>query len=145
MFHWVIEKQLARGGRPKSGKNWTRQVSKNTVDRWIKKARTGYAIRSIICLIDQNSLRFYEQLPAGLLDYYRANGLEVEHIPIRLQRRLFSARQLKAVWQAFQRLPKPVLVHCSAGRNRSRKSASYIKRRVRLSGKVRTKSMDRKQ
>ena len=101
MFCWAIKGHLARGGRPKSGKNWTRQVRKSSVDRWIKKAKTEFEIRSIICLLDQNSLRLYEQLPVDLLSYYRVSGLRVEHIPIRLQRRLFSAKQLNEVWEAY--------------------------------------------
>ena len=84
MFSWVIEKKLARGARPRSGKKWARQVPQSAVDKRIRKAKREYGIRSIICLLDQNSLRFYEQLPAGLLDYYRASGLNVEHIPVRL-------------------------------------------------------------
>jgi hypothetical protein len=133
MFRWVIEKQLARGGRPKSGKNWTGQVSKSAVDSWIKKAKAGYSIRSIICLLDQNSLTLYEQLPVDLLSYYRASGLKVEHVPVHLQPRLvLSRKQQQRIWQVYQRLPKPALIHCSAGRRRTDLAISYIRRQSKL-------------
>jgi len=39
MFSWVIEKKLARGARPRSGKKWARQVPQSAVDKWIRKAK----------------------------------------------------------------------------------------------------------
>jgi protein tyrosine phosphatase (PTP) superfamily phosphohydrolase (DUF442 family) len=132
MFRWVIENKLARGPRPRYGKEWVHhQVPRSTVHRWIETAKVDYGIRSIICLLDQKSLRLYEQLPFDLISYYRmAGGLEVEHIPVRLQRRLFSAAQLKAVWAAYNRLPKPILIHCSAGIRRCGVGSRYIKQRL---------------
>jgi len=67
MFRSVIENKLARGPRPKRGKKSRRQVSKSIVDRWIRKAKRDYGIRSIICLLDQYHLRLYEQLPVDLI------------------------------------------------------------------------------
>ena len=34
-------------------------VPKSVVDAWLKKARTRFGIRSIICLLDQRQLRIY--------------------------------------------------------------------------------------
>jgi protein tyrosine phosphatase (PTP) superfamily phosphohydrolase (DUF442 family) len=116
MLRWVIENKLARGPRPKRGRKCPRQVSKAVVGKWISKAKRDYGIRSIICLLDQYHLRLYEQLPVDLLSYYRASGLKVKHIPVRdRQRPPMSRHQLKKVWKAYKQLPKPVLVHCSAG------------------------------
>jgi len=102
MFRWVIENELVRGPRPRCSKKWARrQVPQSAVDRWIKKAKRDYGIRSIICLLDQYHLRLYEQLPVDLLSYYRASGLKVKHIPVRdRQRPPMSRHQLKKVWRA---------------------------------------------
>ena len=34
--------------------------------------------------------------------------------------------ELDAVWQVFQRLEKPVLIHCNAGRDRTGVALEYI-------------------
>jgi protein tyrosine phosphatase (PTP) superfamily phosphohydrolase (DUF442 family) len=130
-FQWVIKGRLARGPRPRNGKkkNWSSQVSKSTVDRWIKSAKS-IGIRSVICLLDERPLNLYQRLPLGLPSYVRRKGLKVEHVPVRLQPGSVPTKQLRAVWQAYQRLPKPILVHCSAGRKRSKTAASYLLRKI---------------
>ena len=55
-------------------------------------------------------------LPNGLVAYYEAQGFRVAHLPTYDgQKERFSAEQYESAWQSFQQLPKPVLVHCSAG------------------------------
>jgi hypothetical protein len=79
MFRWVTQQQLARGRRPGIEGERGSQVSKSVVDNWIKEAKEQ-GVRSIIVLLDERQLRFYEKLPVGLISYYRSKGLDVEHI-----------------------------------------------------------------
>lgn len=47
------------------------------VDAWIKKAKIGFGIRSIICLLEEQDLRLYADLRIELVPYYKENGFQV--------------------------------------------------------------------
>jgi hypothetical protein len=64
-------------------KNPTSQVPQQTVDDWLKKVKMSFGIRSIIWLLDQRQLRLYTDLRIDLVSYYRENGFQAEHIPVR--------------------------------------------------------------
>ena len=131
MFRWVIKQQLARGRRPGVEGKRGSQVAKSVVDNWIKEAK-ALGIRSIILLLDQRQLRFYEDLQTDLVSYYRQKGLNVVHIEApNMRRPPLSNRHLKAVWSAYERLPKPVLLHCSACVGRAPAAARYVKQKIR--------------
>ncbi len=135
---WEIPGQLARSSRP--GYPSKKQIPQTEVDRWIDGAKKE-GIKSIILLLGNDQLPYYDQLPGGLPGYYRANGFDVAHIPmidmfhvykkmkggIPKNAKHVSDADLAKAYEAYKELPKPVLVHCSAGIDRSGAVVRYIK------------------
>ncbi len=128
---WVISGVLAKSARPGRELGREAKVPREVVDRWLEVVRE-MGVRSIICLLDEDDLAcYYEDVPGGLLDYYRQNAFGVAHLSIEDPEHHPEGwealeKSLEQAWQVFQALPKPVLVHCSAGKTRSRKVAEYI-------------------
>jgi protein-tyrosine phosphatase len=85
-------------------------------------------------------LRYYDGLTSmdsGLLTLYKDNGFQVCHLEwadpahektaeARAALRARVAQIKLQAYEAFQYLPKPVLIHCSAAIDRSTPVAAYI-------------------
>ena len=68
-------------------------------------------------------LKRYVDLGANLLSYYSQHGFEVAHVPVRDHRLpLLDANGARAHRAGVRRAPQAVLVHCSAGIDRTGKA-----------------------
>ena len=130
-LRWEIDRLLARSSRPGY---CCKDVSPEVVDEWIANAR-HIGIKSIICLLTEDQLAYYRRITGGLLTYYCRQGFNIVHIPVidpahdprgwdDLERRLAD------VYAAFDRLPKPVLVRCSADVDRTGRAVDYIRQQL---------------
>lgn len=135
MVSWIIERELAVSSRPGYVPGEERAVPLAVVEAWITEAQAA-GVRSVICLLGDDQLPLYaEALPEGLLGRYRAAGFEVAHHGVRDGlTEPYTAAQLDEAWASFRRLPKPVLVHCSAGYDRTGRVVRHIQGRLEETG-----------
>jgi len=133
ILYWPVRGQLACAQRPLrdhpqfGGRRRLSMAARPFVVRWVGRVREA-GVQSIICLLVPEQVALYDDLhlhSEGLLGYYGSQGFEVRHLPATDCQRP-SAEQMQEALNAFNELPKPVLLHCSAAIDRTTPVAAYI-------------------
>ena len=120
----VIPQSLDRSARPGYAGGQPLPVPMGRLQLWLDAVR-AIGIESIICLCTEDQIHLYPG--ATLIEFYKVAGFQVRHIPVEKgQRPPLNQRQLAAVLEAWRELPKPVLVHCSAGLDRTDAAIEHI-------------------
>ena len=98
------------------------------VPEWIGRVR-HMGVRSIVCLLTQAELKkYYGREGVDLLQRYAEAGFVVAHVPVGDEKTPpMSPRDLQRLAKAAKNLPPPILVHCSAGVDRTGCAVELLK------------------
>ena len=98
------------------------------VNKWLKEV-ARMKIKSILCLLSQEQLdEFYGTNGIQLLEIYRKKGFIVGHVPVQdYQLPPLSSANLAMIEKALTELPKPWLIHCSAGIDRTGAAVEFVR------------------
>jgi hypothetical protein len=130
MITAVVPTVLLRACRPGYP---NKAVDAETVDAWIAEANDA-KIRTILCLLDDAQLEYYLQAGGdGLLGRYRAAGFVVIHRPVAdHQHPAISNELLQRIASDFLAAELPLLIHCSAGEDRTGAVIEYLEHETKL-------------
>ena len=104
--------------------------AKPLVVKWVEQVKS-LGISSIVSLLEESQHEKYYVRGGlglhsdGLFGYYLSQGFEFRHIPMTDYEKP-SESEMEKILEAFDQMPKPVLVHCSAGIDRTSPVAAYI-------------------
>jgi len=140
---WIIPNELACSHRPlryhrlfgASARNLAPEAAPY-VREWAEMIAV-YGIQGIICLMSPTEVGFYRDLELGannLIAFYKSR-FQVCHLPwedpahSKTPQSMIETKKRKvrrAALEEYDKLPKPVLLHCSAGIQRSAPVGAYI-------------------
>ena len=144
ILYWVIPGVLCCTHRPLrhhrvwggSGNNLN-PAATDLVIEWSQRV-LGSGVRSTISLMHDRDLRCYLSLNLdadNLIEFYGQQGFQVRHVPWEdphhkksspEEKRKTLLRVRQEALKAYDDLPRPVLVQCSAGIDRSSPVAAFI-------------------
>jgi protein tyrosine/serine phosphatase len=122
-IQWVIQGVLARSSRP----SYLVDATPEAVSQWLDQA-LQLGIKTIISLLSDSELqKYYGSHGIALLKVYRWRGLEVIQLPAEdHQDPALNPKQISALRRIFAQVRKPVLVHSSAGIDRTGMAIEHL-------------------
>ena len=145
MSEWVFFNKLARSSRPGYPNE---DLAPAVVDMWIRNLRRDLVVipsakyriterptvpRSLVTFLSFAELHDFYAF--DLLDYYRQHGFDVYHIPTEdpVYKQAgdhgptFTFAQLNKLNQIYENCKQPLIMHCSAGMDRTGAAVQYLK------------------
>ena len=131
-LQWVLPGILARSCRPCYNDDASSVL---LINQWLDEV-ASMKIKSILCLLSQEQLdEFYGVNGIKLLDIYRTHGFIVGHVPVPdYQMPPLGGSDLALIEKVLAGLPKPWLIHCSAGIDRTGAAVEFIQNHVLNNG-----------
>jgi len=127
-MEWVKEDILGRSAAP-GYSPFGGPIQRADVDYWIEEAQ-GLGAVSIICLLSERELDKYQEAlgdEGGLLRFYESRGFQVFSVPVEEHKEPeLDPDELRAVEEAFKKAEKPVLIHSSAGLDRTGAAVEHL-------------------
>ncbi len=126
-MRWVISGVLARSARPGyPSRNVEKETVLSEIDYWKSEG-----IRSVICLLSMDELLDYSANNADLLDLYEENDLISRIIPVENHKEYpLTDEEMDGSLDVISEIEKPVLIHCSAGMDRTGAAVNLIMEHV---------------
>ena len=133
---WLLNGRLACSQRPLrdhptfGGRVPLPPEARTLVIEWVERVKSA-GIRSVVSLLEvAQHERYYirgglDLHSEGLFGYYRSQGFEFCHVPATDYQKP-SESEMDKVLAAFDRMPKPVLLQCSAAIDRTSPVAAHI-------------------
>uniref|UniRef100_Q023G4 Tyrosine specific protein phosphatases domain-containing protein n=1 Tax=Solibacter usitatus (strain Ellin6076) TaxID=234267 RepID=Q023G4_SOLUE len=144
LVYWIIPGALACAHRPLryhpqygASRKPLPQDATPLIEEWVELIKVE-GINSILSLWHEGDSACYRSLTLGdgdLLAYFKAQGFTIAHHPYEDpahkhtppgEARKTLERIREAALKSYDELPKPVLIQCSAGEDRSAPVAAYI-------------------
>ena len=129
-IEWVKAGVLARGSRPGW---WDEREIALVVREYVARVR-AMGINSIVCLLSQGELvRYYAAHGVNLFAAYREAGLQLAHVPVTdHEKPPLAAGDLFKLRIVLSDLPRPWLIHCSAGIDRTGCAVKHLESKPEL-------------
>lgn len=130
---WIVDGKIMRSSRPGYPRT---NIDEGTVNQWLSDMYEEHGIipKTIIVFLTEEEIA--KQYKFDLVEHYSDLGIDVYHIPTPDPARLktkeggtppaFTFEDLSNIKDIVEKAKEPILIHCSAGIDRTGQVAKYL-------------------